>query len=51
MNERFEAGTVKLVIDGPYELSDLPDVMQRFGEGRHLGKVVIALAGGRESES
>jgi NADPH:quinone reductase-like Zn-dependent oxidoreductase len=43
LKELFEAGKVVPVIDGPYGLSDVPDAFRRFGEGRHLGKVVISL--------
>ena len=41
MNELFEAGKVKPVIDGPYSLSEVPEAIQHFGEGNHQGKVVI----------
>jgi NADPH:quinone reductase-like Zn-dependent oxidoreductase len=44
MNELFEAGKVKPVIDGPYTLRELPDAFRYFGEGRHKGKVVITVA-------
>ena len=43
LNELFEAGKVKPVIDGPYKLSEVPEAIQYFGEGQHKGKVVIAL--------
>jgi NADPH:quinone reductase-like Zn-dependent oxidoreductase len=43
MNELFEAGKVKPVIDGPYKLSDVPEALRYFGEGHHKGKVVITL--------
>jgi NADPH:quinone reductase-like Zn-dependent oxidoreductase len=43
MNELFEAGKVKPVIDGPYKFSEVPEAMRYFGEGRHKGKVVITL--------
>ena len=43
VNELFEAGKVMPVIDGPYELSEVPKVIQRFGDGSHKGKLVIAL--------
>ena len=43
LKELFEAGNVVPVIDGPYRLSEVPDAFRRFGEGRHLGKVVISL--------
>ncbi|MBD3275788.1 MAG: zinc-binding dehydrogenase [Candidatus Marinimicrobia bacterium] len=43
INELFEAGKLKPVIDGPYQLSDIPELMQYFGEGRHQGKVVVSV--------
>ena len=43
MNELFEAGKVKLVIDGPYKLNEVPEAMRYFGEGKHKGKVVITV--------
>lgn len=43
MNELFAAGKVKPVIDGPYKLSEVPEAIRYFGEGRHKGKIVIAL--------
>jgi NADPH:quinone reductase-like Zn-dependent oxidoreductase len=43
MNELFEAGKVKPVIDGPYKLSEVPEAIRYFGEGNHKGKIVITL--------
>ena len=43
MNELFEAGKVKPVIDGHYKLSEVPEALRYFGEGNHKGKVVITL--------
>ena len=43
LKELFEAGKLVPVIDGPYGLSEVPDAFRRFGQGRHLGKVVISL--------
>ena len=43
INELFEAGKIKPVIDGPYEFSEVPEAIRRFGEGKHKGKVVIAV--------
>ncbi len=43
MNELFEAGKVKPVIDGPFKLSEVPQAIRCFGEGNHKGKVVITL--------
>jgi NADPH:quinone reductase-like Zn-dependent oxidoreductase len=44
MNELFEAGKVKPVIDGPYKLDEVPNAFRHFGEGAHKGKVVITVA-------
>src|SRR3989337_4069443 len=43
MNELFEAGKVKPVIDGPYKLDEVPKACRLFGEGHHKGKVVITV--------
>jgi NADPH:quinone reductase-like Zn-dependent oxidoreductase len=43
MNELFEAGKVKPVIDGLYKLSEVPEAIKYFGEGKHKGKVVITV--------
>lgn len=43
INELFEAGKVKSVIDGPYKFSEVPEAIRHFGEGMHKGKVVIAV--------
>jgi len=41
INELFEAGKIKPVIDGPYRLDEVPQALRRFSEGAHKGKVVI----------
>ncbi len=43
MNELFEAGKIKPVIDRLYRLEELPEAMRRFGEASHQGKVVISI--------
>jgi NADPH:quinone reductase-like Zn-dependent oxidoreductase len=43
MNELFEAGKVKPVIDGPYRFDEVPEAFRHFGKGAHKGKVVIKL--------
>jgi NADPH:quinone reductase-like Zn-dependent oxidoreductase len=43
INELFEAGKIKPVIDGPYKLSEAAHAIQYFGEGKHQGKVVISI--------
>lgn len=41
MNELFEKGKLKFVIDGPFTLEEVPNAFRLFGEGKHKGKVVI----------
>ena len=41
MNELYEAGKIKCIIDGPYPMEKIPWAIQYFGEGKHSGKVVI----------
>ena len=43
LGERFDAGQLVPVIDGPYRLSDAREAFRRFGAGNHLGKVVITM--------
>jgi NADPH:quinone reductase-like Zn-dependent oxidoreductase len=48
MNELFEAGKVKPVIDGSYKLDEVPDALRIFGEGTHKGKIVITVEQARD---
>jgi len=43
MNELFEAGKVKPVIEGPYKLDQFPEAFRIFDQGEHKGKVVITM--------
>jgi NADPH:quinone reductase-like Zn-dependent oxidoreductase len=43
MNELFEAGKVKPVIDSTYPIEEVPKALKFFQEGNHKGKVVIAI--------
>jgi NADPH:quinone reductase-like Zn-dependent oxidoreductase len=43
MNELFEAGKIKPVIDGHYSLNEVPEAFRLFGEGDHKGKIVITV--------
>ena len=43
MNEFFEAGKVKPVIDGPYRLDEAPEAFRLFGKAAHKGKIVIVM--------
>jgi len=43
LSERFEAGQLMPVIDGPYKLSDAREAFRHFGAANHQGKVVITM--------
>lgn len=44
INSMFESNALKSVMEGPYALADVPTAIARFGESRHIGKIVIAVA-------
>lgn len=35
------AGKVKPIIDGPYKIEKIPELIQYLGEGKHFGKIVV----------
>ena len=41
ISELVEMGQIRPVIDGPYGFDEIPRLIQYFGEGRHLGKIVV----------
>ncbi len=43
MNEMYEAGLMKPVIDGPHTFDKVPQLIKYFGEAKHKGKIVISL--------
>ena len=43
INELFEAGKVRPVIDGPYRLDQVPEAFRIFTKGEHKGKMVITV--------
>jgi NADPH:quinone reductase-like Zn-dependent oxidoreductase len=43
MNQLFEAGQLRPVIDRVYPLAELPAALRFFGTGDHKGKIVITL--------
>lgn len=43
MNELFEAGKVKPVIERPYNLEQVPEAFKLFGRAEHKGKIVITV--------
>lgn len=43
INELFEAGKIKPVIDGHYRLDEVPEAFRLFGKANHKGKIVITI--------
>jgi NADPH:quinone reductase-like Zn-dependent oxidoreductase len=43
INELFEAGKIKAVVDGPYKFEDGPEAFRLFDKANHKGKVVIVI--------
>jgi NADPH:quinone reductase-like Zn-dependent oxidoreductase len=43
MNELFESGKIKPVIDGSYQLHEITDAFRLFMKGEHKGKIVITI--------
>jgi len=43
ISKLVEKGQIKPVVDGPYGFDKIPELIQYFGEGKHLGKIVIEI--------
>jgi NADPH:quinone reductase-like Zn-dependent oxidoreductase len=43
ISKLVENGELKPVVDGPYGFEQIPELLQYFGEGRHLGKIVVEI--------
>jgi len=43
LSKLVEKEQIKPVIDGPYGFDKIPELIQYFGEGRHLGKIVVEI--------
>jgi NADPH:quinone reductase-like Zn-dependent oxidoreductase len=43
LKELIEAGKVVPIVDRTFQLSEVPEAFRYFGEGRHKGKVAIAM--------
>ena len=43
LKELIEAGKLVSILDRTYQLSEVPEALRYFGEGRHKGKIVIAM--------
>ena len=42
--EEFEAGKLLAAFDGKYKLDEVPAAIQRIGDGKALGKVVVTVS-------
>ena len=43
LKELIEAGKLEPIVDRTYKLSEVPEALRYFGEGRHRGKIVISM--------
>jgi NADPH:quinone reductase-like Zn-dependent oxidoreductase len=43
ITELVEKGQIRPVVDGPYGFDKIPELIQYFGEGKHLGKIVVEI--------
>ncbi|NBC03685.1 MAG: zinc-binding dehydrogenase, partial [Bacteroidetes bacterium] len=43
ISKLVEKGQIKPVIDGPHPFDKIPELIQYFGEGKHLGKIVVEM--------
>jgi NADPH:quinone reductase-like Zn-dependent oxidoreductase len=43
MNDLFEAGKLRPVLEGPYRLADLPEAFRLFATGDHKGKIIVTM--------
>jgi NADPH:quinone reductase-like Zn-dependent oxidoreductase len=49
LNDIFNSGKIRPVIDKTFQLEELPDAMLYFGQAKHKGKVVIQVDGSKDS--
>ncbi|MDZ7766050.1 MAG: NAD(P)-dependent alcohol dehydrogenase [Melioribacteraceae bacterium] len=43
ISKLVEKGQIRPVVDGPYGFDKIPELIQYFGEGKHLGKIVVEI--------
>ncbi len=43
ISKLVEKGQIRPAVDGPYGFDKIPELIQYFGEGRHLGKIVVEI--------
>ncbi len=44
MHQLFAGSGLQWLIDGPCRFEDLPQAIQRFGEAKHIGKIVVRVS-------
>jgi NADPH:quinone reductase-like Zn-dependent oxidoreductase len=44
INQLFEEGKIKPIIDGPFTLEQTPQAIKRFGDAKHAGKVIVSIS-------
>ncbi|UCH88921.1 MAG: NAD(P)-dependent alcohol dehydrogenase [Thermoplasmata archaeon] len=49
LNELFEAGKLKIMIDRTYKLKEVPEAFRFFGTAKHKGKIVITVVPDKKS--
>jgi NADPH:quinone reductase-like Zn-dependent oxidoreductase len=49
LNDLFNSGKIRPVIDKTFQLEELPEAMLYFGQAKHKGKVVIQLDGRKDT--
>lgn len=43
ISKLVEEGQIRPVVDGPYRFEKIPELIQYFGQGKHLGKIVVEI--------
>ncbi|MCX2681413.1 NAD(P)-dependent alcohol dehydrogenase [Galbibacter sp. EGI 63066] len=43
ISKLVEKGQIRPVVDGPYGFDKIPKLIQYFGEGKHLGKIIVEI--------
>ena len=43
INQLYQEGKIKCMIDGPFSLSEAANAVQYFGQGKHQGKVILSV--------
>jgi NADPH:quinone reductase-like Zn-dependent oxidoreductase len=44
VNRLFNRGSLEPIIDGPYPMDKIPELIQYFAHGKHTGKVIVKIS-------